>query len=175
MKQVLDSFTDVLGDFAELQSTLKNFYPTLPIKDADGKVKDAAYPKTSPDHIVVHGTLRSGAVVSLSYRTVKSAVDGIGVNWLISGTKGEIQVTTSESHWQMSDPKRKLRLKIGNEETVEVDFSQEEGNSNRFAINVAAQYEAFARGDEAHYATFESALKTHLLLEDIVRKSNYLK
>jgi hypothetical protein len=81
--------------------------------DATGQVKTPAHPRTAPDHIAVQGALKSGAVASLAYRTVKSTIDGIGINWLISGTNGEIQITTSEAQWQMSDPKRKLRLKIG--------------------------------------------------------------
>ncbi|KAH8700134.1 putative oxidoreductase, partial [Talaromyces proteolyticus] len=167
----LDSFTDVLGEFADVQSILKNTIPTLPILGADGQVKDPKYPKTAPDHIVIQGTLKSGAIASLSYRTVKSTADGIGINWIISGTKGEIQITTPESNWQMSDPKRKLRLRVGNEGPVEIDFLRREEKdsilTDRRSINVAAMYEAFAIDDEAHYATFDSALRTHILLEEI--------
>jgi predicted dehydrogenase len=172
----LDSFTDVLGDFDDLQAILKTFAKTVPIFNTAGEVVNPAYPRTSPDHILVQGTLSSGAVASIIFRKPKSAVDNIGFRWIITGTGGEIEVTTKETQWQMADPSMKLRVKIGKEsEAREVDYTGDADDQlsrlDHIALNTARSYVAFAENDQTRYATFESALKTHRLLDRIVKSA----
>lgn len=173
---VFDSFTQVLGEFVEPQSILKAARTKIAIRGGDGEIKVPDYPKNTPDHILVQGVLKdSGAVASICSRDLMHTVDGIGVRWLITGTKGEIEVTTPEGQWQMSDPRRKLRLKIGDNEAVEVPFANHEDKSylERLSINVAGVYEAFLKDDQSHYATFDSALRTHVLLDEILKRSGF--
>jgi predicted dehydrogenase len=173
---VFDTFTQVLGEFVEPHSILKAARTKIAIQGADGEIKVPEYPKNTPDHIFVQGVLKdSGAVASICSRDLMHTVDGIGLRWLITGTKGEIEVTTPEGQWQMSDPRRKLRLKIGDNEAVEVPFANHEDKTGleRLSINVAGVYEAFLKGDQSHYATFDSALKTHVLLDDILKRSGF--
>ncbi|KAI7968334.1 hypothetical protein EIK77_010504 [Talaromyces pinophilus] len=173
---VFDSFTQVLGEFVEPQSILKAARRKIAIRGGDGEIKVPDHPKNTPDHILVQGVLKdSGAVASICSRDLMHTVDGIGLRWLITGTKGEIEVTTPEGQWQMSDPRRKLRLKIGNNEAVEVPFANHEDKSHleRLSINVAGVYEAFLKDDQSHYATFDSALRTHVLLDEILKRSGF--
>lgn len=176
MYVVLDSFTNVLGEFDDLQAILKTFTKTVPIFNRAGEVVNSAYPRTSPDHILVQGTLSSGAVASIIFRKPKSAVDNTGFRWIITGTKGEIEVTTKETQWQMADPDMKLRVKIGKEsEAREVDYKgdADDGLSSLdpVALNTARSYVAFAEDDRTRYATFESALQTHRLLDRIAESA----
>lgn len=176
MCPVLDSFIHVLGEFVEPHSILKTFQTKIPIRGADGQIKVQEHPKNTPDHILVQGILKqSGAVASICYRSVPSTADGVGLRWLITGTKGEIEVTLPEAQWQMSDPRRKLHLKIGKNEAIDVQFQNHEDKTGfeRLGINVAGLYEAFLRDDQSHYATFDSALKTHELLDEILEKSAF--
>lgn len=182
MDAVLDSFVNVLGDFDELQAILKTFNKAVPIFNTNGEVVNPSYTRTSPDHILVQGTLTSGAVASIIFRKPPSAVDDTGVRWIITGTKGEIEVTTRETQWQMADPDMNLRVKVGKEsEAREVDYK---GNADdqfklsdldSIALNTARSYVAFAEDDQTRYATFESALGTHRLLDRIAKSAKFLK
>ncbi|OIW26690.1 oxidoreductase family protein [Coniochaeta ligniaria NRRL 30616] len=176
----LDSFTNVLGDFDDLQAILKTFTKAVPIFNTAGEVVNPAYPRTSPDHILVQGTLSSGAVASIIFRKPKSAVDNTGFRWIITGTKGEMEITTKETSWQMADPDMKLRVKVGTEtEARDVDYKghADDGLSNLepVALNTARSYVAFAEDDRTRYATFESALKTHRLLDRIAETAKMLR
>ena len=64
MEAVLDDFVDVLGDFESQQAILASQRPKIDII-ADGKVVETAH-KTLPDHILLQGKLKSGAVASIS-------------------------------------------------------------------------------------------------------------
>ncbi|KAK5654678.1 hypothetical protein OQA88_7002 [Cercophora sp. LCS_1] len=180
----LDSFVDALGDFDTLQSTLSTQWPTIALLNATGEVVNPAYPRTSPDHILVQGKLESGAVASISFRHTKSAVDKTCIKWIIAGTDGEIEVTLAErlgameSQWQVASPSFKLTVRVGREEVGEFDLSSVSDDLvaeglDVVALNTGLLYEAFAKGDESRYASFETALKTHQLLERIVKAAGW--
>ncbi|KAK5633028.1 hypothetical protein RRF57_008743 [Xylaria bambusicola] len=173
---VLDSFTHVLGDFAELQATLKSAVSSVKIFNAEGVLVNPAYPKTSADQILVQGTLESGAVASLSAKQSKTDVDGVSFRWVISGSEGSVEVIVPQSNWQAGEPKRTLRLKIGNDAATNIDFlagDEFESKVPAVAANIARQYSAFAKGDLGTLATFESALKTHRLLDRILKAAGW--
>lgn len=142
-----------------------------------GEVLDPAYPKTTPDHIFVQGKLESGAMASIAVRNAKASVDGVGVRWIITGTEGEIEVTMPENHWQFADANKALRLKIGREEAKNVDvLTKDDKLPEKVAslgLNTARQYQGFAKGDTETCATFESALKTHRLLDRILKDAGW--
>jgi predicted dehydrogenase len=159
-----------------VQGILKSSRNTVSVLNAKGEVVNPAHPKTAPDVILVQGTLSSGAVASIAFRKPTEAVDNVGFRWLITGTEGEIEVTSAQAQWQMADPSFKLRVKVGKGvEAREVDFRA--GGDARLsallprAINTARSYAAFAKGDETRYATFESALKTKKLLDRILESA----
>jgi predicted dehydrogenase len=163
-----------LGDFTNIQSILKTQYPTTNIVNDEGKVVYANHPKSAPDHIFVQGVLEGGAVASLSFRSVPSAVDRTGFRWLISGTKGEIEVTAPELGWQLRSSKAALKVRVGKGEEIQtVDLSTDPTSTTvPFpGSNTAGLYDAFAKGDGSKYATFEDAVKTHHLLDRIVQSS----
>lgn len=173
---VLDSLTHVLGDFSEVQAILKLTFDSVSILDDKGTLVDPAYPKTSPDQILVQGTLESGAVVSIAQRHSKADVDGASFRWIITGTEGEIEVIVRQSNWQFGDPKRTLKMKVGTNEAQHVDFlsnDELEGKVPAIAANIARQYRAFAKDDTEAVATFESALKTHRLLDRILKAAGW--
>ncbi|KAI0426784.1 oxidoreductase [Xylaria sp. FL1042] len=172
----LDSFIHVLGDFAELQAILKSTVSSVKIFNTKGVLVNPACPKTSPDQALIQGTLESGAVVSISARKPRAEVDGVSFRWVISGTEGEMEVIIPESHWQFGELKRTLRLRIGDNATRDVDFlagDEFEGKVPAIAANLARQYRAFAKGNLETVATFESSLKTHRLLDRIIRAAGW--
>lgn len=50
-------------------------------------------------------------------------VDAVGIRWTVTGTEGQIVLTTPEGQWQMETPGVSLRVKVGKEavETVALD------------------------------------------------------
>ncbi|KAI0099014.1 oxidoreductase [Nemania sp. FL0031] len=172
----LDSFIHILGDFTEVQAIMKPAIDKVAIYSAKGVLVNPGYPKTSADHILVQGILEGGAVASISARKSKAIVDDASFRWIISGTEGELEVTVPPTNWQFGDPKRTLKLKIGSGEVQTVDFlsnDQFEGKIPAISTNTARQYLAFAKGDTDGVATFGSALKTHRLIDRIIKAAGW--
>ncbi len=144
-----------------------------------GQIVDTSYPRTSPDHIFIQGQLQDGAVGSINFRKASKAIDGLGLRWIISGSEGEIEVTIPESHLQMNAEGRTLRLRSGKkDETKIIDFEDPSEAEHVKKIkgpgaNSARAYEAIAEGS-GRYATFDSALETHKLLDIIARDSKFI-
>jgi predicted dehydrogenase len=168
----------VLGDFNQVHGLLKSHYTRVPVIDvSNGQVIDPAHPKTSPDHIFVHGTLEGDAVASIAFRKPRSAADNTGFRWYITGTDGEIVITVPEEHWQFGlGEGTSLKLKVGKAEQAEnVEWMSGSSPGDKVpspGTNTARLYESFAKGKGVE-ATFESALKTHLLLERIAKSAGW--
>lgn len=165
----------VLGGFDTLNSILRTDYRTTNIINEQGEVITSNYPKTSPDYISIAGTLTSGAAASLTYRTIAGkSMDGIGTRWIITGTDGEVEITTPEEQWQLTPVNRtvlKARLGKGSEtQIVDCGLKGEvEAVMKRTAnaVNTARLYEAFALGEVEKYLDFGRAVELHQLLERI--------
>jgi predicted dehydrogenase len=171
----LDTFTYVLGDFVQVQGLLNSQYHTVPLIDiATGQVVEAAYPKTAPDNVLVQGILENGATASLALRTSKSAVDGTKFRWIITGTEGEIEYLVPEAAYGAAKQQLSFKLKLRNArvtEKVEIRI----GDSPAAKVpapgtGIATLYENFATED-GEVVSFESALKTHQLLERIANST----
>jgi predicted dehydrogenase len=160
---------------------MKTEWDKINIVNTEGKVVRENYLKTAPDQLLLQGTLASGALASISYRMPSSsALDDIGIRWLITGTKGQIEVVAPESQWQFDPPGIMLRVKIGDEETRVVDWKGEadrvEVESVRERVfpgrNTARAWEAFAAvriGEDMRerYPDFADGVLVHELLERI--------
>ncbi|KAI4593151.1 hypothetical protein KJ359_010075 [Pestalotiopsis sp. 9143b] len=179
---VLDTFVHLLGDFENVQSLLKSQYTTVPIVDtSSGQVINPAYPKSSPDHIFVQGTLLNGAVASISLRKAKAAAEGIGFRWVITGTDGELVLTAPERHWQFGVHGKSegwsMKLKKGKESDCQ-DISLTGLDTSPASLveqpgtNTARLYQSFAHGQGLE-ANFESATRTHRLLGRIAKSAGW--
>ncbi len=94
LAHTLAAVRDVLGDFDALSARFVSRFETVKIADT-GETR----PKTAPDQIMIHGTLASGAAVSVHYRGGISR--GTNLLWEINGTGGDIQVTGASGHAQI--------------------------------------------------------------------------
>jgi predicted dehydrogenase len=81
----LDAVTHVLGELTEVSATAAIRLPR--VRASDG---DQTYEKTTPDQLVIAGTLESGAVLSAHYRGGLSR--GTKLLWEINGTDGDLQL-----------------------------------------------------------------------------------
>ncbi|KAM6482097.1 NAD(P)-binding protein [Trichoderma sp. SZMC 28011] len=175
----MDAFTHVLGDFASLQPLLDIQHPTVKtIDSSSGAVVNPARKKTAPDHFFVQGKLETGAIANVAFRKVNKTVDGKGLKWLISGTKGEIELSMDGPMLQMDLEKKHLRLVIGREgkvQDIDYDDPQEPKCIRNVAppgTNTARLFEDFANKTTA-VASFEEAFKVHKLLDKIAEASGF--
>ena len=157
---------------------MKTEEKTIALVNSAGEVTDPAFPKTSPDHIFVHGTLKSGAFASINYRAVHGkTVSGTGVRWTITGTDGEVEATSPEFAWQYGMPGAHIRVRAGKgDEVEEVDFKDAKEPNYVSSVNVpstnpARVYEALAKGEKGRFASFEDAVELHRVLDGIKRGS----
>ncbi|KDA40539.1 Gfo/Idh/MocA family oxidoreductase [Frankia sp. CeD] len=79
----LDLFRQIIGDFCEVSATLATRLPVAVIADS-GERK----PITTPDQILVTGTLRSGGVASVHITT--GSPMGSGYRFEVHGTAGRL-------------------------------------------------------------------------------------
>ena len=175
---VIDTLALLLGEPTSLHSILTTQYPTIALLSSSGTVLNPAHSKSAPDHIALHGTLASGAIISLTYRsTPAGSVDAKGLRWLITGTEGEMEILTPELQWQFGPPGTTVTVKTkegGAEEIVYEKEGKEEEHVGKVPFpgtNTARLYEAFARGRKEGFADFGDAVVRHGMLEKVVESS----
>jgi predicted dehydrogenase len=146
----------------------------------NGQVVDPVYRKTSPDHIFVQGALLSGAIASIAYRKTREAAEDIGFRWIITGIDGELILSAPERWWQngLGTPDGwSLKLRAGKEGNLQEISLEDLDNSPASSVkspgtNTARLYQSFAHGHGLE-ATFESAAKTHRLLDRIAKSAGW--
>lgn len=160
---------------------MKSDVTEVEIRKSDFKtVVHPAWPKTTPDHILVQGTLEKGKVpASISFHVSGKSTDDVGIRWVITGTKGEVEITSGKDQWQIASSDKTLRVKLYESgEVRDIDFnSVEHGVASGIpdpAVNTALILDAFAKGDTSGFADFAGALKHHQLLDEILKKSGFL-
>ncbi|KAM0463228.1 hypothetical protein ACHAPV_003356 [Trichoderma viride] len=177
-ESVLSGFTYVLGDLATLKSTFAVQNPVVKlISGKTGEVVNPEKRRTAPDHILVQGALESGAMVSISTRTPPQPIDGHSLRWLITGSEGELELTTSGRGYQVGSNPRTLRLVTKDGETRTIDWEQDEPSHIKDVappgVNTARLFEAYALNKDC-YSDFEKAVKLHRLLDRIAKDAGYM-
>jgi len=158
---------DVLGGFKDLSARMLQRRETAYVADTGETI-----PSTSPDQILVHGTLESGAAASIHYRGGMSR--GPNLLWEINGTEGDIQVTGASGHAQIVQ----LTIRGANGEMDQLvpltpPASAYEGwPDNSVARNVARLYALVAqdiRSETRSAPSFSDAVRLHETLDTIER------
>lgn len=168
---MIDFVELVLGGLSSFNSQLSIQRPQVPIVGSNGEVIDTVTTNVA-DHIMLQGTLDSGAPISVVFRRGPPFKDTPGFIWSICGEKGEIRMTAAGPALQASDNEGEIM--VHNFETDEVEVVRWEsqfGNLPAPARNVAAIYEAFANGETGIYANFEHAVLRHRQIEEILRSA----
>lgn len=91
----LAALRDVLGDITELSSRLVHRRVQVRALDTGEWL-----PMSSPDQVLINGVLASGAPISIHYRG-GAPRGGVGFEWYIQGTDGDIRVTAASGHTQV--------------------------------------------------------------------------
>lgn len=95
LAHTLAGLTRVLGRIDKLKATMKCNFTEVKLTDTN-EIK----PKTSEDQIMVVGTLKSGAAMSVHYRGGISRATNL--LWEINGTEGDLQITAPLGHSQLA-------------------------------------------------------------------------
>ena len=169
LAHTLAGVQEVLGGFDDLTARLLNRRKAVLVTDTNESL-----PFTSHDQVLVHGTLASGAAISIHYRGGMSR--GTNLLWEINGTDGDIQVTGANGHGQMVQ----LSIHGGNGDMSELEpltppASAYEGwPNNSVARNVARLYALIAqdiRSGTRSAPSFRDAVALHETIDAIERSA----
>ncbi|OAP55381.1 hypothetical protein AYL99_10354 [Fonsecaea erecta] len=173
----VDALCFVLGEFQDLQATLANHRPKMPIIDpTTGKVQKLA-DKTCHDYMSVTGTLARGGVASVVYQGGHS-LTGKDFYWEINGTKGSLILEAPSGLVEMYHPT--MKFVRAEEEASFKSFDDGKGPqpkevevevATEFSYNVGQAWDAFAGAGSGTVTTFEDALVRHKMIDAIYRSS----
>ena len=160
---------EVLGDPGDLSARMILRRTTVHVADTGETIAS-----TSPDQILVHGALASGAALSIHYRGGMSR--GTNLLWEINGTEGDIQVTGATGHGQI------VQLSIhgangdatGLERLTPPASFYEGWPDNSVARNVARVYALIAediRSGTRKAPSFRDAVALHETIDRIERSA----
>lgn len=163
----------MLGGFSSYNAYVENKgTPRVLVDDKGNQIESVK--ATSPDHVFIQGKLQSGALASIAWRSNVKSIDGrkpdlsdhSPFRWIITGTDGEVEITTPSVSWQMTGhlPKVFMTKKAV---TTELEIPKEHQDLQYITENTASQYVAFAKGDKSRYADFEDAAKLASVMEEL--------
>ncbi|HIF71899.1 MAG TPA: Gfo/Idh/MocA family oxidoreductase [Dehalococcoidia bacterium] len=165
----IDALRFVAGDFVSVSAKLTTQVPQWHETDTDVMVD-----VTSPDNILVNGTLENGAIASVHVASIPFA--GNGLTMEIFGRNGTLKATSGGS---TNVGSVKLEGAQGSDDLVEIDipahhtFVSEETPKGA-PFNVGQMYDQFGKGilgEESSYPDFDTAVELHILI-DAIRKSS---
>jgi predicted dehydrogenase len=170
MSHTMDALCECLGELTEVSATMAN-RRTTSINASTG----ATLPMTSEDQVAFTGRLEGGAVIAVHYRS--GTLRGTNLLWEITGTEGELQVTSYGGHAQMFD----LQLSGANgvakslsPMTVPARYRWSPLDLPKPAVNVAQAYVRFAndlRDGTRTRPDFDDAVKRHEMVDAIERSA----
>ncbi|KAL2842112.1 hypothetical protein BJX68DRAFT_270830 [Aspergillus pseudodeflectus] len=169
---LLDTVWQVLGELTSFQSLLANQRPVINLVGDDGSIVEWGARKTTPDHIMIHGKLESGAVLSVSMRGGTPFKGSPGLEWSIYGEKGEVRVTGPNGFIEIFGI-TKIELHDFTTDTVE-EIELRKGTFAEMEPinrNLARVYEAIATGDNSVLCSFEEAVKRHEFIEEVYKQN----
>ncbi len=165
----IDALRFVAGDFVRVSAQLSTQVPQWHETDTDIMVD-----VTSPDTILVNGTLENGAAASVYVSSIPYAGNGLTLE--IFGTKGTLKATSAGS---TNVGGLRLEGVQGGNDLTEIDIPARhtyvsEVMPKGAPFNVGQLYDQFAkgiRGEDSSYPDFDTAVELHVLI-DAIRQSS---
>ena len=165
----------VLGELSSFTSQLSIQRPQVDIKGSNDEVIETVTSNVA-DHIMLHGTLISGAPLSVIFRRGQAFKGDPSLTWLIHGEKGEVKLTAAAVAMQASDDGISIAVHdFGKDEVENVPWIRPFENLPGRARNVAELYEAYADGNKQRYPDFTHAVLRHAQIDQVLRNSEERK
>lgn len=166
----IDALRFVAGDFTRVSAKVTTRVPQWHETDTDTMVD-----VTSPDSILVSGTLENGAVASVFVASIPWA--GSGLTMEIFGRKGTLKATSSGS---TNVGLVKLEGAQGSNDLAEIHIPARHTHVGEEMpkgppFNVGQMYDQFGKGIQgkpSSYPDFDTAVELHVLLDAIRRSSS---
>lgn len=108
---MIDFVMVVLGELSFFGSQLSIQRPQVPIMGNDGTVLETVVADVA-NHIMLQGTLKSGAPLSVTFRRGPPFKGTPGFTWSIHGEKGEIRITAAALAPQANDTETNITVHI---------------------------------------------------------------
>ncbi|KAJ2913646.1 hypothetical protein MD484_g6747, partial [Candolleomyces efflorescens] len=163
MAHQLETLTHILGPFTSVSATGVTNYPTSTIVSAPGVPVPGEAPRPSifPDHISVTGTLASGVLANMVWRSGMKTVPGRRtLLWEIDGVDGSIRMESFKTMGAFMATFDDPDLYLNGEK---VDVEGEQGVAGR----LGDAWVEYAKGPEGNHATIDDAIELKILLEAI--------
>ena len=165
----IDALRFVAGDFTRVSAKL-----TTQVSQWHETDTDIIVDVTSPDNILVNGTLENGAVASVYVARIPWAGNGLTLE--IFGRKGTLKATSRAS---TNVGSVKLEGAQGSDELTEIDIPAHhtyvgEETPKGPPFNVGQMYDRFGKGiqgEDSSYPDFDTAVELHVLI-DAIRQSS---
>lgn len=169
LAHTLAGMQEVLGELGDFSARIFNLRPTAFVTDTGETI-----PKTSPDQVLMQGSLASGAALSVHYRGGMSR--GTNLLWEINGTEGDIQVTAPHGGCQMAQLTiRGAKGKDGEMEVLTPPASMYDGWPDTPVVRNVARIYALVAEDintgSRKAPTFDDAVRLHETLDAIERSA----
>ncbi len=165
----IDALRFVAGDFVRVSAKI-----TTQVSQWHETDTDVMVDVTSPDTILVNGTLENGAIASVYVASIPWA--GNGLTMEIFGRNGTLKATSGGS---TNVGSVKLEGAQGSNDLAEIDIpahhtyvSEETPKGPPF--NVGQMYDQFGKGiqgEDSSYPDFDTAVELHVLI-DAIRQSS---
>lgn len=131
--------------------------------------------RETPDHIMIHGTQTSGAVMTIYLRGGKQFKDTPAIDWQVYGSKGQVRVTAA-APISLSVGDEKIELYNYETDTTEVvkwAYVDAVKDLPPMAKNIGNLYELYATGGqlEKGFVDFNEAVKMHKTLAAMEKSS----
>ena len=168
---MIDYIHFVLGEFSEFQAHSAVVQKEVKIMGSEGEVLETVETDV-PDFLTVHGTLEGEQKVPLAvtFRRWQPFKGTSGLDWHITGTKGEIRITSPKPILNALDEGTEILVEeYATREVEKVEWKHDYQDQPLMARNVAGLYEAFAKGDE--YPDFEVATRRLRELDEVFRSA----
>lgn len=165
----IDAVRYVVGDLAELSAVVNTQFPEVALSDSGRTI-----PQSSPEQILVAGTLANGAAVSLHVEAVP--MFPTGVVFEVHGTEGALVATSELGMNRANMTLRGARRGESALEPVAIDeqYLPPAGTAWGPHINVGTMYGRLAdaiRGGAPVDSSFDTAVDLHRLIDAIERAS----
>ncbi len=157
-----DALCYVLGEFKDLQATLANHQPKVPIVEPTSCKLLRTVHNSTYDYVSVTGTLFSGAVATVVYQGGQSPT-GKGFYWEIRGTNGSLIIEGPNGLIEMFATSLKFVEPGGEPQEIETEVAGD------WAYNVGKAWDAFVGEGSGTVPTFEDALVRHKMIDAIYR------
>ena len=170
----------LLGEFTSLNATTKTTFPTISWTLPDG-TQSKFEPRNVAENIAIQGITTSGVTVSFQNAATTDATPD-RLEGVISGEEGSLRFSGDSGFLAFSPPKLELYKPAKTSERAgeegiydkpqqKASWEEVTGVPTPAFGGIGPVYEAFAKGEEGTWATFEDAVVRHKMVEAIYRSA----